>query len=173
MKVSIFEVAEYVLPKFEVTVESPDHFCLDDENVQIVVRAKYTHGKPLKGTAVISVLEEDNFGYFRYRRESHANKTNDSILVEKTFTIDGQETVEFDIKNELKFDRSEANKYFDVKNFKIKADVTETLTGLSKTIVKAIKIHKNTYVINSDLTNDGLKRDSIVDVCVSKIIIFI
>lgn len=158
-----------MLPKFEAAIDSADHFCLDDEHVKVVVRAKYTHGKELKGTACVMVTEEDNFGYQRYRRESHADEKTDSALVKKTFILNGQETIEFNIKDELKFDRSDSNKYFDVKNVKIKAEVTETLTGLTQSAEKTVKIHKNTYEISTDLTNDALKRDSTIDVSVCQI----
>lgn len=80
---------------------------------------------------------------------------------------DGQESVEFDIQNDLKFDRSESNKYFDSKNFKIKAELTETLTGLSQCAEKTIKVHKETYDISTDLKNDAIKRDSTVSLSVS------
>lgn len=167
MKIAVIEVAEYVLPKFEAVIESPDHFTLEDECVRAVIRAKYTHGKPLRGTAVVSISEEDNFGYFRYRKSSHAHKPDDNTLAKKTITIDGHETIEFNIKNELKFDRSESNKYFELKNFKIQAEITETLTGLSQTAEKTVKIHKDTYDISTDLTNAGLKRDTTIDLSVS------
>lgn len=171
MKIAIIEVAEYVLPKFEVVIESADHFTLEDDKVQAIVRAKYTHGKDLRGTAVVSIFEEDNFGYFRYRRESHANKQEDHALAKKTIVIDGQDTIEFNIQNELKFDRSESNKYCDVKNFKIKAEVIETLTGLSQTTEKTVKVHKDSYDISTDLTNAGLKRDSTIDLNVCALLV--
>lgn len=134
-----------------------------------IIRAKYTHGKPLRGaTACVSISEEDNFGYFRYRRCSKAKPENDDKRVKKTVDIiDGSESVEFDIQNELKFDRSESNKYCDLKNFKIKTEVTETLTGLTQRAEKAIKVHKDAYDICTDLTNDALKRDSTIDLNVS------
>lgn len=166
MKIAIIEVAEYVLPKFEAVIESADHFTLEDEQMLVVVRGKYTHGKPLRGTAVVSIFEEDNFGYFRYRRDSHANKPDDHPLATKTIIIDGQETATFNIKTDLKCDRSEANKYFDVINLKIKAEVTETVTGLSQCAEKMVKVHKDTYDISTDLTNAGLKRDSTIDITV-------
>lgn len=165
----MIEIAEYILPKFEVKLESDDHFTIDDQKIHAIVRANYTHGKPLSGTAKITISEEDNFGYFRYRKHSRASKPDDDdICVKKTIILDhGQESIEFDIEQELKFDRSESNKYFDLKNFKIKAEVTETLTGLSQCDEKTIKIHKNTYDITTDLTNDAIKRDSTIDLNVN------
>lgn len=166
VKIAIIEVAEYVLPKFSTSIESADHFCIEDEKVRVVVRAKYTHGKPLKGTAIVTVTEEDNFGYFRYRKESLEKK--EEHLVQKSFAIDGQETVELDIKNELKFDRNDDDPYSDVKKFKIKTQVTESLTGLQQSSEKSIKIHKRTYEVSTDLTNAAVKRESTIDISVSK-----
>lgn len=172
MKISVIEVAEYVLPKFEVKIDSPDHFTLDDEKVQAVIRAKYTHGKPLRGTAVVTVTGEDNFGTFylrRIRRMSYASNQNRSEhSVKKTVAIDGQETIEFNIKDELKFDRSDKNKYCDLQNFKIEVEVTETLTGLSQTAVKTVKVHKDSYKITTDLSHSfgAIQQDNPVDVTV-------
>lgn len=152
-------------------VESDDHFSIDDKTVNAIIRAKYTHGKPLRGTAVVSISEDDNFGCFRYRRHSPANKSggdDDDTCVKKTCVIiDGHETVEFDIQNELKFDRSERNKYSNSKRFKIKTEVTETLTGLSQSAEKTITVYKDSYDITTDLRSNALKRDSTVDLSVS------
>lgn len=168
MKIAVIEIAEYVLPKFEVQIEANDHFTIDDQKVIAIIRAKYTHGKPLRGTAVVSISGEDNFGYFRYRRCTQIkNPEDDDSCCKKTIIVDGQESVEFDIQNDLKFDRSESNKYFDSKNFKIKAELTETLTGLSQCAEKTIKVHKETYDISTDLKNDAIKRDSTVSLSVS------
>lgn len=173
MKIAVIEVAEYVLPKFEATIESPDHFCIEDGKVRVVVGAKYTHGKPLKGTAVVTVTEEDlthlklaHLKTDRKRKESLEKKQEQ--LVQKSFAIDGQETVEFDIKNELKFDRNDDDSYSDVKKFKIKIEVTESLTGLQQSAKKTIKIHKRTYEVSTDLTNAAVKRESTIDISVSK-----
>lgn len=165
----MLEIAEYVLPKFEVKVESDENFTIDDKNVCAIIRAKYTHGKPLRGTAVVSISEENHYGCFRFRRHTSANKADDDETgVKKTFIFDGQESVEFDIEKELKYDRNDGDNYYSrSKTFKIKAEVTETLTGLSQSAEKTITIHKDTYDITSDLRNDALKRDSTAALSVS------
>lgn len=165
MKIAVIEVAEFVLPKFEAIIEGNDHFTLEDEKVIVNIGAKYTHGKSLRGKADITISEEDNFGYFRFRRESVASQ-EESTLVRKTVDIDGLETIEFNIKDELKYDLSDRNRFFDVKNFKIDVEITEMLTGLTQSASKTVKVHKNTYDVSSDLTHAGLKRDSSVDVTV-------
>ncbi|XP_023778451.1 CD109 antigen [Cyanistes caeruleus] len=51
-----FQVMEYVLPKFDVMITTPLYYSLRDEDVTGVVSAKYTYGKPVKGTVTITCL---------------------------------------------------------------------------------------------------------------------
>ncbi|KAJ7427634.1 CD109 antigen [Willisornis vidua] len=51
-----FKVMEYVLPKFDVMIATPLYYSLRDEDVTGVVTAKYTYGKPVKGTVTITCL---------------------------------------------------------------------------------------------------------------------
>lgn len=156
------EVSEYVLPKFEVTLESPNNFSFDDENVHAVLRAKYTHGKPLRGTAVVSIEEDRFYGFRRFQRSAI-----DQALVKKTILLDGRETIEFDIANELKCDRNDEKQYYVQKTFKITAEVTETLTGISQSAEKIITVHKDAYVIKVDVNYAGIIRGSTLPVKVS------
>lgn len=36
-----FQVAEYVLPNFEVSIDSPAHIAFKDEKIHVTVRAKF------------------------------------------------------------------------------------------------------------------------------------
>lgn len=86
----------------------------EDEKAHVVVRANYTHGMPMKATVLITI---------------------DDDLIEKTVTINGEETIEFDMKKELKFSqKSGSNRY------KVEAKVTENLTGLFQSCETWIKI---------------------------------
>ena len=141
------------MPKFEVAIEAPDHFTFQDEMVKIVVRAKYTHGKPVRGTVVISVYGEN---MDRFDQSNLA-------LATKTIVMDGREFIEFDMKNEIKLDKS---KWFGDGRLKFKAEFTETLTGLTQSTEKTVKIYKNAYVITTNLDHKILKPDTKVDVTV-------
>nr|AIN40971.1 C3 complement component [Ginglymostoma cirratum] len=49
-----FEVKEYVLPSFEVTLETEKHFFyVDDNSLEVAVTARFTYGKPVEGRAFI------------------------------------------------------------------------------------------------------------------------
>lgn len=154
-------MAEYVLPKFEVKIESRDHYTCEDEHVQVVIRAKYTHGNPLKGTAVVSINDSISFVTF------NSGTQNPKIpLAKKTVIVDGWEMVEFHIKNELRLNRDN----FGDSSFKITVDFTETLTGLSQSTEKTIKIYKDAYEISTDLRDKSLKRGSTVNAIVCYIL---
>ncbi|XP_030302930.1 CD109 antigen [Calypte anna] len=51
-----FKVMEYVLPKFDVMITIPLYYSLREEDVTGVVTAKYTYGKPVKGTVTVTCL---------------------------------------------------------------------------------------------------------------------
>nr|UCK81477.1 CD109 antigen-like protein [Arenicola marina] len=53
-----FAVEEYVLPKYEVTVDLPSFILSSTENVKGKVTAKYTYGQPVRGTALIRLSME-------------------------------------------------------------------------------------------------------------------
>ncbi|KAG1932691.1 alpha-2-macroglobulin-like [Pimephales promelas] len=50
-----FEVKKYVLPKFEVTVQSPNQLNVEDEELIIEVCGKYTYGQPVPGKSCVKV----------------------------------------------------------------------------------------------------------------------
>ncbi|NWI20473.1 CD109 protein, partial [Crypturellus soui] len=51
-----FKVMEYVLPRFDVTIKTSLYYSVRDEDITGVVTAKYTYGKPVKGTVTITCL---------------------------------------------------------------------------------------------------------------------
>ncbi|KAK2881129.1 hypothetical protein Q8A67_018397 [Cirrhinus molitorella] len=50
-----FEVKKYVLPKFEVTIKSPDEVSVDEKELLIKVCGKYTYGQPVPGKLWLKV----------------------------------------------------------------------------------------------------------------------
>lgn len=115
------EVAQKVLPKFKIWIESPDTFMPEDKKAHVVVHAKYTHGKPLKGKVDIEVGG-----------------------CKKSVAINGQVKIEFDIEKELKYDQKEG-----YKNYRVFATVIEDLTGLFQEDYTSITIN-DTYVISAE-----------------------
>lgn len=48
-----FEVRKYVLPRFQVTINSPRYILADAHNVTWTVCASYSYGKPVRGTLLL------------------------------------------------------------------------------------------------------------------------
>ncbi|KAG1941890.1 alpha-2-macroglobulin-like [Pimephales promelas] len=58
----VFEVKKYVLPKFDVTVNTPQTYSVADVGLKVEACAKYTFGQPVLGQAFVEVCR-DPFPY--------------------------------------------------------------------------------------------------------------
>jgi CD109 antigen len=126
-----FEVAEYVLPKYEVLVDADPHVTFKDGKILATVRAKYTYGKPVKGQATVSAYPVLWLGAVQ-------PFVQDSI-VRKVIEVDGKGSVEFDIRNELKIEG-------DYERFvNIEAIFEEEFTGRRQNGSTQITLHKFKY----------------------------
>ncbi|XP_067219842.1 alpha-2-macroglobulin-like protein 1 [Chanodichthys erythropterus] len=54
----VFEVKKYVLPKFDVTVNTPETYSVADVGLKVEACAKYTYGQPVPGQAFVEVCRE-------------------------------------------------------------------------------------------------------------------
>lgn len=136
-----FEVDEYVLPKFEVSVESPGITTLKDGKVKAIVRAKYTYGKPVKGEATVSAYPDFRFHYVQpFERD---------VITRKTVPIDGKGSVEFDLRDEIKLEGDYT------RNIVIEAVVEEELTGRKQNASSKVKIYDRAY--NMELVKSSEK----------------
>ncbi|XP_031621506.1 CD109 antigen-like [Contarinia nasturtii] len=133
IKTKEIEVAEYVLPKFEVTIDSPADVSAKNGKIRVIIRSKYTFGKLVKGEAVVSLTPKN---HFRRRIDN-----TEGVL--KTINVDGKGTVEFDIDNELRTRFSEG----ETREYELKAIVIEELTGRNQSATKTITIHQSRYKI--------------------------
>lgn len=110
-----FQVEEYVLPKFEVTVQLPSYGTPDNPSLSGVVRARYTFGKPVQGVCVLRVERQYSRGFY------------DPVAVHTQFTINGEGsfTIPMSVLKRLSRD-------IESESFRVIANVTETLTGITE-----------------------------------------
>ncbi|XP_046675493.1 CD109 antigen-like isoform X2 [Homalodisca vitripennis] len=137
-----FQVAEYVLPKFEVTIDVPKHATFKDSKVVATVRAKYTYGRQVRGEATISAYP----AYF-----SSLLQPIFTPPVRKVIPIDGKAVIEFDIVKELRLtDEYERAVQFDVA-------VEEALTGRRQNNSAQVMLHKYKYKLELVKTSEYFK----------------
>nr|CAD7195115.1 unnamed protein product [Timema douglasi] len=137
-----FQVAEYVLPKFEVNVDIPAHATFKDSQLVATIRAKYTYGKPVKGEATVTAYPTIFSGVLQPIFQTP---------VRKVIKIDGKATVEFDIVKELQLtDEFERVVQFDVA-------VEEALTGRRQNTTAQVIVHKYKYKMELIKTSEHFK----------------
>uniref|UniRef100_A0A8W7PEI2 TEP1-F n=1 Tax=Anopheles coluzzii TaxID=1518534 RepID=A0A8W7PEI2_ANOCL len=127
-----FDVDEYVLPTYEVTVESPGYTFLDDELLKVVVNSKYTYGKPVAGELTVSVKLASSMCF---RREP-----TETSICQKVLPIDGKTVVEFNLKEIL------SSKTY-IRELTIEAEVCETLTGRTQKGSTTVQLHDERYQV--------------------------
>jgi len=137
-----FTVAEYVLPKFEVTLEVPPHVTFKDSKFPVTVRAKYTYGRPVKGEATISMYP---------RFVSDVLQPVYDPPVHKVIKIDGKGVTEFDAVADLSLNEDyERQILFDVV-------VKEDLTGREQNSTASLWVHRHKYKLELDKTSEFFK----------------
>uniref|UniRef100_A0A8C3W7F6 CD109 molecule n=1 Tax=Catagonus wagneri TaxID=51154 RepID=A0A8C3W7F6_9CETA len=133
-----FQVSEYVLPKFEVALQTPLYCSLNSESLNGTVTAKYTYGKPVKGDLTLIFLPLSFWGV----------KKN----ITKTFKISGSANFSFnneEMKKVMEFsDRPSEHMYLSSPGpVEILATVTESLTGISRNASSNVFFKQHNYII--------------------------
>ncbi|XP_041780460.1 CD109 antigen-like isoform X7 [Anopheles merus] len=139
----VFEVDEYVLPKFEVTVESPGITTFKDGKVKAIIRSKYTYGKPVKGEATVSVSPEFQFHYVQPFAKD--------VITRKVIPIDGKGSVEFDLREDIHLEGDYT------RNIVIEAVVEEELTGRKQNASAKVMIYDRRYKMELVKSDDNFK----------------
>uniref|UniRef100_A0ABI7YIM6 CD109 molecule n=1 Tax=Felis catus TaxID=9685 RepID=A0ABI7YIM6_FELCA len=133
-----FQVSEYVLPKFEVTLQTPLYCSLNSKSLNGTVTAKYTYGKPVKGDVTLTFLPLSFWG----------RKKN----ITKNFKINGSANFSFNDEEMKKvMDFSEGfSEYMYLSSpgpVEILATVTESLTGISRNASSNVFFKQHDYII--------------------------
>lgn len=144
MKTVGVEVAEYAPEKLRLILDSKYEFTVEDEKVRVTLIGKNTHGDPFKGNATVSIFSDDRIP-----------------LKKKYITIDGQETIEFDIRKEIHFVPT-GHQHLQFKHYHIKADVIEKATGLTQSVEKTICITEKIYKVTVDIDKNVLHRGNTI-----------
>ncbi|XP_070523106.1 CD109 antigen isoform X3 [Cardiocondyla obscurior] len=141
-----FEVAEYVLPNFEVTIDSPKHVQFKESKVTATIHAKYTYGKPVKGEATITAYPDIFSGVIQPIFQPP---------VRKVVPINGKVTIDFDISTELRNPYRLTEEY--ERPIMIDVVVEEELTTRRQNASTQITLHKHKYTMELLRTSEYFK----------------
>ncbi|RZC42764.1 CD109 antigen [Asbolus verrucosus] len=147
------EVAEYVLPKFMITIQAPKHLTFQEKVLVANIQTQYNYGKKVKGEATVTVYPTIFSGVIQPIFQNP---------IRKVFPIEGSATVEFDIAKELKLsDEYERVVMIDV-------TVEEASTGRRQNNSMEVHLHKYKYrmdlIKTADYFKPGLKYIAFVKV---------
>ncbi|XP_068218547.1 LOW QUALITY PROTEIN: CD109 antigen-like [Palaemon carinicauda] len=137
-----FEVAYYVLPKFEVNVKLPSYATYDQKEITATVTSKYTYGRPVKGEVTLQVTPTYKYGYLQAPYD-------DPIRVVKQ--MKGKVDITVDLQGDLRLKGDYARELV------ITAFVQEELTGRVQNASNTITVYRYPYRISLVRTSDSFK----------------
>jgi hypothetical protein len=135
--IQTFEVSEYVLPRFSVTIQSDDHVLLSEKKMKVFFHGDYTFGEFVEGNATISAKTATT------PDKLEASNTTTT----KTARVAGKKHVDFDFTRDLKL-RSSAV-------VQIIVTVEEKSTGIKASASKIVFVHKTAKKTIELITNDN------------------
>ena len=145
-----FEVREYVLPKFEVSVTAPAYIAKDEftdsQTITVAVSAKYTYGKPTRGTGTVNFWLNRVYQYC-------SREPIKRISRHFTLSADGKTTVSLSRKDfyQLFCDESSFGSYLNGYGMLV-ADTTvaDSLNGEERTSAASIPLYGQRVQVTFD-----------------------
>lgn len=146
--IKTFEVSEYVLPQFEVLIDTKSDIHYKYGQIRATIKAQYTFGKVAKGTATVTADISNQYrGFDRaYGRPSATKK------VSRTIEVNGKNFVEFDLEKDLGIKNNEYDRLIH-----IEAQFKEELSGKEVKASCDVRVHKTEHNLELVKSNDKFK----------------
>ncbi|XP_017795621.1 PREDICTED: murinoglobulin-1-like [Habropoda laboriosa] len=133
-----FEVEKYILPRFQITIDSPEYILADVENVTWNICVKYSYGKPVKGTLLLKLTprtpswqRKPNFPAIRYETElNNPDGCTEFVLSETLLGL--------------------AHWKVDPNNIILIAEFTEAGTGIMQSAISLTRVVHEAFNLNFD-----------------------
>ncbi|NXA17211.1 A2ML1 protein, partial [Ibidorhyncha struthersii] len=140
-----FSVEEYVLPKFEVTIELPAVVLEKDKKIQVEICGRYTYGKPVQGKVQASLCLHIRFLYRPYGDPQSCMEVSGQTEKNGCFST------EF-----LLTDFNQTGSMFQ-KRFQVQASLVEDGTGLEQKNTKSCEILPEIFTVTFENNDDFYK----------------
>uniref|UniRef100_A0A9J8BJW7 Alpha-2-macroglobulin-like protein 1 n=1 Tax=Cyprinus carpio carpio TaxID=630221 RepID=A0A9J8BJW7_CYPCA len=143
----VFEVKKYVLPKFDVTLTTPQVYSVGDVGLKVEACAKYTYGQPVPGQALVEVC-----------REPYAVETGVSnVCLSKTTMMNNTGCASVTISTSefftTKFEEKLQNSF--LVNVNVTEEGTDVLMSKSTTVSITFEVGKVMFLDLPDIFNYG------------------
>ncbi|KAM9174865.1 alpha-2-macroglobulin-like protein 1 [Mergus octosetaceus] len=145
-----FSVEEYVLPKFEVTIDVPSTVLEKDEKFLVEICGRYTYGKPVQGKVQATVCRPFLFSWVIHLPRQSSPSTN-------CIEVGGQTEKNGCFSTEVlmaSFDQTNGRLQ---KRVQVKASLVEEGTGLEMNNTKSFDILPEIYKVTFENTKDFYK----------------
>ncbi|NXL46178.1 A2ML1 protein, partial [Podilymbus podiceps] len=140
-----FSVEEYVLPKFEMTIDLPAVVLEKDKKFQMEICGRYTYGKPVQGKVKATLCQP-----FRY---IHSDPRKEMNCIE----VDGQTEKNGCFSTEVLLTSFNLASSMYQKQFQVQASLVEDGTGLELKNTKNCKILSEIFTVTFENTHDFYK----------------
>ncbi|NXX58955.1 A2ML1 protein, partial [Scopus umbretta] len=150
-KTHSFSVEEYVLPKFEMTIDLPAMVLEKDKKFQMEICGRYTYGKPVQGKVQASLCQP--FRYFRILHGLHGATQKEMNCIE----VGGQTEKNGCFSTEVLLTAFNLTSPRYQKQFQVQASLVEDGTGLEVKNAKSCKILPEILIVTFENTDDFYK----------------
>ncbi|XP_075299531.1 alpha-2-macroglobulin-like protein 1 [Opisthocomus hoazin] len=146
-----FSVEEYVLPKFEMTIDLPDVVLEKDKKFQMEICGRYTYGKPVQGKVQASLCQP--FRSIRILHSLHSTPQKEMNCIE----VSGKTEKNGCFSTEVVLAAFNLTSPRYEKKFQVQASLVEDGTGLELKNTKSCKILSEILTVTFENTDDFYK----------------
>ncbi|XP_010153262.1 PREDICTED: alpha-2-macroglobulin-like protein 1, partial [Eurypyga helias] len=146
-----FSVEEYVLPKFEMTIDLPAVVLEKDQKFQMKICGRYTYGKPVQGKVQASLCQPLRHSRFVYILSSHPQKEMNCI------EVSGQTEKNGCFSTEVLLSAFSLTSSRYQKQLQVQASLVEDGTGLELKNTKSCKFLPEILTVTFENTDDFYK----------------
>ncbi|NWQ90632.1 A2ML1 protein, partial [Burhinus bistriatus] len=143
-----FSVEEYVLPKFEVTIDLPAVVLKKDKKIQVEICGRYTYGKPVQGKVHASLCQLSRHIWIQNRLHSDP---------QSCIEVSGQTEKNGCLSTEVSLTPFNTTSSMTQKQLQVQASLVEDGTGLEQKTTKSCKILSEIFTVTFENTDDFYK----------------
>ncbi|XP_063210944.1 alpha-2-macroglobulin-like protein 1 [Chroicocephalus ridibundus] len=140
-----FSVEEYVLPKFEVTIDLPTVVLEKDKKIQVEICGRYTYGKPVQGKVQASLCQHIGIWYSPF------------VQTQSCIEVSGQTEKNGCFSTEVLLAAFNLTSFMYGKKFQVQASLVEDGTGLEQKNTKSCEILPEIFTVTFENNDDFYK----------------